>query len=474
MSNNLSKLDASMIRCGVVFIYCYRFYGTIDENDFSQSVFSVLSHIKRFSCSMSTDDKYRAQWQEKCEYSKACIFLREENFSQAFTSIYQTIACDKVTNTDNLSDESKHAILFMAKTLPMFFIVINDSERKNSFSILQCGQHSYCDGNSSSLIFNQLIRYYNAEKDNNHSEKQRILNELSSLSSPAPGDIFSFSFKTPKHIIPIDRWKHIKNIAKIMTYKIVDNGQYATSHQDLPSLFSQFRSRHSQPLMHYFDVNRLIESCSQHQAHVSPHNMVCALVAKAFYRINAEEKNLKNAHTISFRVMIDILNFPMRKKYIGNYIAYLPVTVDGRLPLHTIADHINERLYKAKVAKEDVSMYKMLEFALSSGMANKNNDPVSYIIANINNVTMMNNPYSLKGAECYEHKAIANAWPQDIKGAQLNNRPTLCFNLLSNNQLFLGFFNTVTEPAIPTQLVEKIKSCLAEDAIATPEELAMP
>ncbi|WP_051143740.1 AMP-binding protein [Psychromonas hadalis] len=225
----------------------------------------------------------------------------------------------------------------------------------------------------------------------------------------------------------------------------------------LPALLKHYNTEPSQPIMRSFSIAPIIDYCKQHCPNVSPHNLVCALLAKANYSLSKQLQRPLKKHRVSFRVIVDILNAPQRKKLLGNYIAYLPVTIDGRQSLKQIADSINERLLQARLVRADVSMYKLLGFALGSGMANKSNDPVSYIVANIDNLSLNLNPEMLVGACLSQFKATANAVVLDAGGAQLNNRPTVCFSLSSDHLLLVSFFNTVSKSDIQHQWLDRIE-----------------
>lgn len=446
-TNKLSKLDASMHRCGVVFIFDYRFTGSLDSEQFGKSVNEVLSNVARFQHNIDLLENYQAQWQAvSLAYASQPLFTLQyvDDLDMALLATYQNIA----------SVES------VAQYPPMSFSVFVDKHQVDHFMILHCGKHSYCDGSSATALFNQVVKHYNAALNNDLSEQKVIIDDIRALSSPGSDDIYALRQKHNKALIDIGRWQHIKNTVRLMSYKVSDNTHYATPHAQLPDLLAQSRKTVSEPLMRSFDITKLITYSNTHCPDVSPHNMICALLAKAAYALNCDNK-AADSHRISFRVIIDILNIPMRKKMLGNYICYFPVSVDGRLPLQKIADAVNQRLFEARQQRQDVSMYKLLEFALGSGMANKSNDPVAYIIANIDNISLAHNPQRLQGAKYQRMHATANAAPLDIGGAQLNNRPTLCFNFTSDKRLILSFFSTITDRYTSEQLLDYVAAELA-------------
>ena len=441
-ANHISKLDASMVRCGVVYMFSYRFTGTVQHEVLTHSIDRVVNAIPRFRHLMKTDAGYQGHWQEQTPDMPLLVMMENDDIDQAFEDYYQQLS---QTDQDALA--------------PMFFVLIKRKAGDN-FMILQCGKHSYCDGGSATFVFNQMIDYYNAMIQGCSDVMQVVLDNVSALTSPAPRDIFSLGLNSKRKLIDIGNLRHVKNTVKLLTYKTCDETRYATPHAELQSMLAAFRDQTSAPIMRCFDVHALIEHCGRYFPAVSPNSMVCALIAKAFHLHKRDTKKALNSPNISFRMMVDILTPPMRKKYIGNYIAYLPVTVYAPAAIHDIANVINHWLFDAKQKRADISMYKLLEFALGSGMANKTNDPVSYIIANISNTRLSSNPGLMHNATCNEFRACANSAPVDLGGAQLNNRPTLCFNLNSSGQLYVGFFNTLTDREVGWQILDNVQAVL--------------
>lgn len=432
-SNAISKLDASMIRCGVRFTFDYQFQGSVDTEPLQHSVNHVMSKLARFNCRMDLLDKYEGQWQN---FSKSMNWFRVEQLADLNNSL--TTTYERVGPTQNCIELP-----------PMFFTLFHSANKPNSFVLQQCGAHSYCDGKSAITLFNLVLQYYSALVTKDRATQKAITDQLNGFETPAPDAIFKR--------LTLGRWSHIKNIFSLMSYKTSDAPQYATPHRALPDLLKHYNTEPSQPIMRSFFIAPIIDYCKQHCPNISPHNLVCALLAKANYSLSKQLQRPLKKHQVSFRVMVDIINAPQRRKLLGNYIAYLPVTIDGRQSLKQIAHAINERLLQARLSRADVSMYKLLEFALGSGMANKSNDPVSYIVANIDNFSLKLNPEMLTGACLSQFQASANAVVLDEGGAQLNNRPTICFSLSTDHQLLVSFFNTLSEVDVQQQWLDKIE-----------------
>ncbi len=438
--SGLSKLDLSMVRCGVRFIFSYRFAGKVKVALMDKSVNQVIGNVQRFQRRIAPLKNYNGQWQDLSDMEPLFTVKESVDLEQVVAMAYREAGCIKAT----------------VRNPPMFFTLFTDKADPEHFVLMQSGEHSYCDGKSAILLFNQVLRYYNALVTGDEASREAIIEQVTSLCSPSPQDIYALSTRSQQSLINVGRLRHVKNTLSLMTYKVSDTMPYATPHKALPTMLEQYRASTDQPSMKRLSIEPLIRYCEEKCPQVSPHNLICALLAKTNHTLSCHFKPQTNNPMVSFRVMVDILNMPMRQKCIGNYIAYLPVTIDTRRPLFQIATEINQRLYQAKLQRAEVSMYKLLEFALGSGMANKVNDPVAFIIANIDNISLNFNPEMLQGATLQNFQVTANAIPKDIGGAQLNNRPTICFNLASEHQLLISFFNTVTDPEISRKWLEII------------------
>jgi hypothetical protein len=431
---HISKLDASMIRCGVGFVFKYTFEGSVNCQKLQMSTIRVLSSIPRLQEAMKLKGQYEGEWVTHKRSTLSWFEHRVSSFETALEQCYQ-----------NLARQGN------STAAPMQLTLVNHDCKANQFALLQSGMHSYVDGTSATAIFNLIIKHYNATLLGDVTTCQKIESDLKKTTSPVPDEIFSLWNGKKRSLIKLSRWEHVKNLFHLLSYKINDERQYSSSFEALPKLLQNFKPETSKPKKAQFNLTEFINGSQKVLPSVSPNNMICALIAKVMYEINLKHRKYKAPKELSFRVMVDILNAGLRKQILGNYIAYLPVTVDGSMPIDEIATHVNKQIYTAKVTKKDISMYKLLEFALGSGMANKTNDPVSYIISNVSNPLINFNSNLMKGACCQKFEAYSNSLPIDFKGAQLNNRPAICFHLNANKQLFVSFFNTLTDPNIQTQ-----------------------
>ncbi|RZQ51495.1 hypothetical protein C1E23_19205 [Pseudoalteromonas phenolica] len=424
MHSNISKLDASMLKCGINYLFSYVFCGSIDAEILQKSVTQAIKQVQRLQQKMVTNDKFLGHWQS-FESDPSCFFIHTAEFQQIRDKYYK----------DMVNNSSQYA--------PMNFVLVL-SPNSQKFMILQFGQHGYCDGAGATQIFNHILQLHNAYLDGNKSRQDKILKQLGDYHSPSPNQIYSLSNKANKNWLPLKPWQHIKNTVKLLSYKTKDAGPIATPFAQLPNMLSSEKQLSSTPLNGKFDFSHLLAVCQSQAPEVSPNNLACAVIAKAMYLANQQHNKIENP-LISFRVIVDILNLGLRKKLLGNYIAYLPVTIDASKSLINMSKDISSHIFEAKMNQQDISMYKLLEFALGSGMAVKANDPVSFIVSHIGNYHLQANPDLLANAKLSDFAACANANPSDLIGAKLNNRPTICFNLNQQHELFIGMFHSLTK-----------------------------
>src|SRR5690606_41056700 len=69
------------------------------------------------------------------------------------------------------------------------------------------------------------------------------------------------------------------------------------------------------------------------------------------------------------KMLSDLLVPELRQRQMGNYIAFVPVSVDGELPVEEIAKQIHERIREFKTHKIDVSLFSATEAAVQIGRA---------------------------------------------------------------------------------------------------------
>ncbi len=443
--NQISCLDASMVHCGIAYLFCYRFSGQPNVCALQNSAEQVLGAVRRLRYPLMSGQNYRGSWGEQVVRQPYFSSRTVPDLPQACAELYQ---------------QAGTAGSWLQQT-PIHICCLLQPDQ-HSFVLVQSGLHSYCDGNSATYLFNQILQFYQAVLTADTAQQQQILQSMQQLSSPAPAQIYALCGRFEHKVLPIGRWCHIVNTCRLISYPVRDHVRFATPFDQLPQVLPDTLPISTAPVQQQVNLSRLLDDCNTLCPEVSPHNLVCALLAKAAWQL-AQQRGLPLPdNRISFRVMIDLLNVTQRKLYIGNYIAYLPVTIDASLPLPALAQRVNQRVMQARQARQDVSMYKLLEFALRSGAANQQNDQVSFIVSGIGNQRLLSNPGLLPDCQWLELQAAANSVPTDQTGIRLNNRPTICFHFNLEQQLVLTFFNTWSDPTVSSNWLTHIRLLAAQ------------
>lgn len=452
--NQISRLDTSMVHCGVVYLFCYRFAGQPDIAALQTSTERVLGALRRLQYPLLSGKHYRGRWGEQ--------IISQPRFScRAVTDL--TKACDELYQQAGTTGS-------WLQQSPMHLSCLLQPEQQH-FVLVQSGLHSYCDGNSATYLFNQILQFYTAVLANDTTQQQHILHSLQQLTSPSPDQLYALRGRPEHKVLPIGRWRHLVNTVRLICYPVRDHIRFATPFDQLQQGQPEVLPVATAPVQQQINLRQLLRVCDTRCPDVSPHNLVCALLAKAAWQLAKNRGQPLPDNRISFRVMVDLLNVKQRKLYIGNYIAYLPVTIDASIPLPALAQQVNQRVMQARQARQDVSMYKLLEFALSSGAANKQNDQVSFIVSAIGNQRLLSNPGLLPQCQYLDLQASANAVPADFAGVQLNNRPTICFHFNREQQLTLSFFNTWSDPAVRSSWLAHIRQ-LADSVVSGTADFA--
>lgn len=434
----LSRLDASMARCGVTFVCGYRFHGAIDAERLHQSIAGVLSQVSRLARSICSDARGRGHWQAAPAASEYFWTMMVSDLDAGYRQVFRDV----------------FALKSQRRCAPMFFILMRTALSPDEFMILQCGDHSHCDGGSVALLFNQVIRYYNALCAGDSPVIEGIQASLRRLTSPAPDAIYAFG--RGKTLIRLGHVRHLANLCRLAAYRTTDAGQYATPYPAMAGQLARHSPQMAQCASVSFDLSRLMRQCQGQDPDLTPNSLVCALIAKALYELNHGSRKIAHTDTISLRILMDILPPALRQCCIGNYIAYLPVTVAGGQALHQIGRQIQNLLLAWQAMGAHLSLYKMLEFALARGLAGGFNDTTSCTLSNFSNYQLDRHPNCLAGAQCRDYVASANSNPKDLIGARLNNRPVLSFRLSPAHRLQLGFFHTLGDPGLNRQVADQI------------------
>lgn len=448
---NIGKiyLEGMMYRCGILSSIGYRFSGFIDTALLQESFVAVVGEIKKFRYQIKLDQKDRISWQYKGNYPENPPVIRTDDPESAFIEL-----CAAIFSRYQASNQ-----------FPMLLTIIEQTktneEAEGQYIVVQTMDHSFCDARSSEFIFKWVVDYYNAILDADKHRQTTVIDTVKNLTTPGSDDIYAMF--NSRSLIQLPRRHHLRNLYRIIKYKINDAGQYSVPYRDIEKNLPTYAEKIRRPILRWFDLNPLVEACRKDYPNLNSNSIVCALTAKAIHHIN-REKNV-GQNVISFRMLSDILTPRMRKKYIGNYISYVPVSVDAEQSVCAIAKAIDDWVLEFRDSKLDVSQFKFLEFAIAKRLVGKQDDPVSYSISQVSHRALMKKKQTLNGARFIDIIGGINAEPRDLMGGMMNNKPVICTSLSEQNRLFMTFYPMIGSDEGSLLIVDTIEKVLTDCAV---------
>ncbi len=409
-------LECLMNRANILFTNGYRFKGELNLKNLEASYTAITSSVEKFAHQLHFESQNRFHWKPAGPYRKPFEVLESDDLDQAFK--------DLCKNSLSLLEEGGHC--------PMVLSVILDKTIGKEFIIAQTTEHTYLDARGSESIFNKILEYYNALC---RGELDRLPGIVDSAK-----DIKTLSGQQILQILSADGHDHEKNVEGLVAYPVADVGEYAIPLRAVPDCLENYKKQRFAPIVEFLDIKKLLDQCRARYPQVTQNSVICAALAKGFYNINRAVKKKPEEHLISFKMLSDLLAPELRQKYSGNYIAFVPVSVDGEKPIEEIAKQVHDRIREFKTTKLDVSIFKLTEEAVEQALVGTADDALSFVVTNWNNYRYLNSDEYLHGCQSVRHQSGVNIEPRDALGAILVNRPILVINMSAPDEVCLSFF----------------------------------
>jgi len=427
-------LEGLMDRANIAFTNGYRFKGAINSVTLQHSINAICQSIEKFSYQVHFVSQDNYSWQQTEQHSFTLNNITAANLETAFAQVCQ----------------DSHQNFAKQKQVPMLFTLIQGTNtEKDEFIIAQTSCHTHVDARSSEVIFNKIIEHYNALSQQDESKNKAIIASAEQLQTVDADFIIQQRFALNETA------SHDDNVANIMSYQVDDIGQHAIPMASLDELLPKYKTTERSPFIQYFNVEKMLTSARQKHENISKNSVVCAAIVKAIYNINVQQKGVVAEHIISFKMLSDLLSPQMRQQYCGNYIAFVPVTVNGELPLEDIAKDINDRIINFKTTNLDVSIFALTEAAIKEAIVGSADEPLSFIVTNWNNFTFINQEDYLTDCQSIRHQSGVNIEPKDNLGAALVNRPVLVINFSPNGELCLSQFPSLDSEKVNQNLANQ-------------------
>jgi hypothetical protein len=313
----------------------------------------------------------------------------------------------------------------------MLFVIRQANSQK--FCLAQMNQHTYVDARSAEIIFNKIIRNYNALTQNNYDISEKIIGEISVMTTLSANSIIKENMQNTEYDLG-------KNKQELLEYSCIDNGNHGIPIESLSVKLPLFLNTKRELTVKYFNIDKYINTCRKEYPEVSKNSIVSAIIAKAFDNLNIFDGKIPNDRRVSFKMVADILSVEQRHLYLGNYIAFMPCTVNGELSIAEIAKEINDRVIEFKKKRIDTAMFALVEDLAEQEAVGTFDDTVSFIMTNWTNHTFIQNENFLEGCTRIRHQSGVNVAPKNYPGAALVNRPVLATNFSPKGELCVSMF----------------------------------
>jgi len=434
------NLECLMNRANILFTNGYRFRGELNVANLEASFIAVVGCIEKFEHRLHFEAQDNFHWQRVGPYDGRFQVIDSDDIDNAFRELCR--------NSLSLLDGGKHC--------PMVLTVIQDRSNPDEFIIAQTSEHTYVDARSSEVIFNRIIDYYNALSRNDTARMEAIIAAAEKIRTLGSAEMIA--------MLAADDHDHEANIQGLTAYPIADVGEYAIPLDTVPGCLEDYKKQRFAPVMEFFDIAQLLTRCRAKYPEVTQNSVICAALAKGFYDLNRSAKGKPEKHIVSFKMLSDLLSPELRQQYSGNYIAFVPVSVDGDLPIEDMAKSIHDRIRHFKTSKLDLSVFKLVEDAVDAALVGTADDPLSFVVTNWNNHHFRKTSDYLHGCESLRHQSGVNIEPKDTLGAILVNRPILVINQSPNDELCLSFFPSLRSEAETLAVANSIGDAIRNNA----------
>lgn len=428
-------LECLMNRANIYFTSGYRFAGALDVAALQASFNALLDATEKFSHRLHFSAQTDYQWQPAAQHRHFRV-IDSDDIERDFAELCR--------HSLELSNEEKHSAMALT---------VLHQKGSNEFIIAQTCEHTYVDARSAECLFNRLIEHYNAGLRGDRQRQQEVLAAAAAMRTA-----------TLEEMLPafaLDDVSYQQNLAGLGAYPVADDGGYAIPLAAVPGHLNEYRKQRFAPVSRRLALAALVRRCRQHNPEVTRNSVICAALAKGFYEQNRREKQLPEKQTISFKMLSDLLAPELRERYCGNYIAFVPVSVDGELPIEQIAEQIHRRIREFKEKKIDVSLFRAVEDAVRQGVVGTSDDALSFVVTNWNNYRFLQQTDFLHGCTSLRHQSGVNISPRDTLGAVLVNRPILVINESPNDEVCLSFFPSLRAEAENIALANRIAAHFA-------------
>ncbi len=431
------NLEGLMSRAEILFTVGYQFRGALAVADLKASFEAIVSAIGKLHHQLEFRAQNDFSWHAFHDYGDTFHVFSADDIHEKL----REISADGF----QLRDSSRN--------FPLQLVVIQSST-DDRFYIAEMCSHEYVDARSAETVFHLIIDHYNARTFNDHEAMASAENTARSL--------HSLDARVMIDLVKRPDYDEAANVDALTSYPISDDGGHGVRIATLPTLLPQFAQRRRLPVGCVVDARKMIDKCRQVHPEVTKNAIVTAVLHKALYNINVQQKGRPAQQTISGKMVSDILTPGLREQYIGNYIAFVPLSSDGALSIEDQAKAVHDRIVDFRVRQINLTCFDLVEQAAEENAVGTADDELSYVITNWNNYRFLSSRSFLAGCESLAMHSAVNVDPIDAGGAALINRAIVVINLSFDDELCFSMFPSLRDDSENVRLVAEVERLFQE------------
>jgi hypothetical protein len=432
------NLESLMNRANILFTSGYQFRGDLHVGNLEKSFAAVSESIEKFRHKMQFRAQNDFDWIHAGGHDIRLRVIDTDDLDHEFKELCR--------NSLSLLDGGNHC--------PMVLTVIRDRTRPHDFIVAQTSEHTYVDARSAETVFNLIIDHYNALCRGDKARQAEVLDAARRIKTLPAAEMIKVLTAGD-----YDRDAHMEGLA---AYPVADVGEYAIPLDIVPACLEKYKEQRFAPIIRFFNIKKLVDKCRAKYPELTQNAVACAALSKGFYNLNLKTRGAPDQHVISFKMLSDLLKPELREQYSGNYIAFVPTSVDGHLPIEEMAKAVHDRIRDFKDSKLDVTIFNLVEEAVDAAQVGTANDPLSFVVTNWNNYRYLSQSEYLHGCQSVRHQSGVNIEPKDVLGAVLVNRPILVINMSAKDELCLSFFPSLRAEAENLAAADEIAAVIEQ------------
>lgn len=434
------NLEGLMSRAEILFTAGYVFKGELDIEGFKDSFHTIVDSIAKLNHQLDFKAQNEFHWKPSDTYNERFHVFESEDIENELKEV-SARGFDIRASSNNF---------------PMNLVIIKSThpEEKDKFVVAKMWSHEFIDARSAESIFHLIVDHYNAKVKGDADGMQTAEKKAQQLHTLDAGDMV-------EKVKSAD-YDHQENAEHLASYAISDEGDYGVRIATLSDLLPEFAKRKRFPVSCIVDAKPMIARCREAYPEASKNAIITAVLHKALYNINVTHKGKPEHQIISGKTVSDLLSPELREQYIGNYIAFVPVSTPGEISIEDMSKQIHDRIVVFKSKQINLTCFELVEQAANANVVGTADDELSYVITNWNNYRFLSDKTFIEGCESVAHYSAVNVDPLDAGGAALINRAIVVINLSLDDQLCFSMFPSLRNDEENKQLIAEVERLFNE------------